>query len=241
MPRPLKRLLQSSAAQRALAAAIMAYLRLVYLTGRWRNEGHDRAEAALASGRPVLVALWHNRIAMMPYAWPNRRGAIRMLISGHRDGRLVGLSLGLFGMRSVAFRGKAGEGARATRALVKDMKAGMIGGMTPDGPRGPRMLAKPGVCDIARLADAVVLPVSYACSRRKVMASWDRFVVPLPFARGLILWGEPIDLRGARDARAKEARRRTIEAAITALGDEADRRMGVAPIPPARAGEGAAR
>lgn len=233
MAGPIKRLLQSSVAQRLIAVAVMAYLRLVHATGRWRVEGRDGMEAAHASGRPVLVALWHNRIAMMPYAWPERRGRVRMLISGHRDGRLVGLTLGLFDMGWVAFRGGRGEGARASRALVKDMKSGMIGAMTPDGPRGPRMVAKPGVCDIARLADAVVLPVSYGCSRRKVLASWDRFVLPLPFARGLILWGQPIDLAGARDPQAREAKRRAIEAAITRLGDEADRRMGVEPIAPA--------
>ncbi len=64
--------------------------------------------------------------------------------------------------------------------------------MTPDGPRGPAEIVKPGAAQLARLTGNPVIPLAFSCSRGKRFDSWDRFLVPYPFSQGVIVWGEPL-------------------------------------------------
>ncbi|MEX2450013.1 MAG: hypothetical protein WD407_04080, partial [Rhodospirillales bacterium] len=108
---------------------------------------------------------------------------------------------------------------------------------TPDGPRGPRMRASDGIVTIARLAGAPIVPVSFGAARRRVLNTWDRFVLALPFSRGVIVWGDPIVIeRDADDAKLDEARR-AVEDALNAITAEADALCGCAPVEPAAVNE----
>jgi len=225
---------------RALLCAIAAlYIRLVRASGRWRVVGAEHPAAFWDAGRPFILAFWHGRLLMMPYCW--RRGvAMNMLISRHPDGRLIARTIGHFGLGAVA--GSSGKGGRAAlREILRAIGRGECVGITPDGPRGPRMRASPGVVDIARLSGVPVLPAAFATSRRKVLGSWDRFVVPLPFSRGVFVWGAPIAVPRNADAGAREAARRQVEDGLNAVTAEADRLVGQATIDPATDDSGAAR
>jgi lysophospholipid acyltransferase (LPLAT)-like uncharacterized protein len=94
------------------------------------------------------------------------------------------------------------------------------------------MRASEGIVTVARVSGAAVLPCSFSCRNRVVLNSWDRFVIPLPFTRGVIIWGDPITV--ARDAGAAEieAVRLKIEEGLTAITDAADAAMDVAPVAP---------
>lgn len=222
--------------QTILAWVVVAYIRLVRYTGSWRVEGNVARDEALARGTPIVAALWHNRILMMPYAWLGMRRAITLLISGHRDGMMVGRCMGLFGMAHIPV-GKGAARGMAVKSAVRALRANRILGVTPDGPRGPRMRVKPGIVEIAKLAGASIVPVAYSTSNRRLVGSWDRFIVPLPFSRGLVLWGEPIPVPRDADPATVERLRLDLEERLTALTDEADRMMGVAPIKPAAVSE----
>ena len=155
---------------------------------------------------------------MTPYALGGESANVRVLISTHRDGRIISRAMQYFNIDTISgssSRGGAGAFRRAARFL---RHAGVLG-ITPDGPRGPRMRASDGVIALARLTGAPILPLAYATSRRIVLGSWDRFIVPLPFARGTFIWGTPIRIN--RDAD-REAARRTVENALNAAAEQAD-------------------
>jgi len=228
--RPLKWLGRRRWGRRALGLLIALYIKLVWRTSRWRDAGPSR-RAALGDGSlTAIVVFWHGRLLMMP---PVARGLpVRMLISGHRDGRIIADTLGHFGLATVAGSTARG-GSRALRAVLRLLAEGITVGFTPDGPRGPRMRASAGAAAAARLAGVPVLPVAYGHSRRRVLGSWDRFVLPLPFGRGVFVWGRPIDVPRDGGSAALEAARRSIEEELNRITREADRLCGVDPVEPA--------
>lgn len=160
-----------------------------------------------------------------------------MLISRHRDGQLIARTVAHLGIGSIAgSSGKGGTdkgGAAALREMVRTLKRGGYVGITPDGPRGPRMRAAKGVIDAARLAGVPIVPAAYAVTRRKVVSSWDRFIVALPFGRGVLMWGAPIVVPADADQEQRERLRAQLEERLNALTEEADRLCGHAPILPA--------
>lgn len=225
--RPLKAILRNEGVRRVLCRIAGLYVRLVWLTGRWTIEGDAVPEARWDRGAPFLLAFWHGRLLMMPYCW--RRGQpIHMVISEHRDGRLIANTMKPFGIDSIQGSSSRG-GVEALRVMKKTVKAGHCIGVTPDGPRGPRMRASVGIVRIARMTGVPVIPATYGASRGRTLASWDRFLVPWPFTRGVILWGAPIEVSAKDDI---EAKRQEVEDALTALQQEADRRTGRPPVEP---------
>lgn len=231
MNRGLKAILRRSWVKTALCAVIASYIRLVHGTSRWRVEGAAIPARLWDAKRPFILAFWHGRLMMMPYCW--RRGMpIGMLISHHPDGQFISHTVSHFHIGTIVGSSSRG-GAAAMRALMKSLSDGVSIGMTPDGPRGPRMRASLGVIQTARLAGVPILPCAYAVARRRMLSSWDRFILALPFTRGLIVWGEPISVpRDATDSAIEEARQ-LLESRLIAITEAADRQCGVAPVEPA--------
>jgi lysophospholipid acyltransferase (LPLAT)-like uncharacterized protein len=227
---PIKKILQSDAAMAFACFVGSLYIRLVRYTGRWRVEGEHIPESFRSAGKPFILAFWHGRLLMMPYCW-RRTDLVNMLISGHRDGRLISQTVKHFNIGTVVGSTTSG-GAQAMRHLIRLMRSGGIVGITPDGPRGPRMRAGGGTVALARLSGAAIVPATFAASRRRVMGSWDRFVLALPFSRGVFLWGEPIVVPQDADDETLEARRQALEAAMNDLAGRADAMMGQAAIEP---------
>ena len=229
----LKKILQSNLTMAVVCFIGALYIRLVRWTGRWRIEGEDIPESFRKAGKPFILSFWHGRILMMPYCW-RRTDLTNMLISGHRDGRLISQTVKHFNIESVVGSTSKG-GAQATRRLIKLMRDGGIVGITPDGPRGPRMRVSEGTIALARLSGAPILPTTYSATRRRILGSWDRFVLVLPFSRGVFLWGDPIEVPRDADAAMLEAKRIEVEDVMNALADRADAMMGqprVEPAPP---------
>ena len=230
---------------RIVACRLIAfYIYLVWVTGRWEVRNGGVAEALWREKSSFILAFWHGRLLMMPAMWP-RGFPMHVLISKHRDGEIISRAIGFFGIGTV--RGSAAKpgstrdkgGAAALRGMLKVLKAHEYVGMTPDGPRGPRMQASEGVISVARVSGVPIVPCSFSCRRRVVLNTWDRFVVPLPFTRGVIVWGDPIVVdRSAGEAELEQVRLR-VEAAITRVTHESDTAMGVEPTLPAMAGEAA--
>lgn len=182
-----------------------------------RNQHH--LETCLRQGRPVICAFWHGRMLMMPFACPDLQVAV--LISHHRDGESIGRiakRLGFFLIRGSATRG----GAEALRRMVMALQQGLHVAITPDGPRGPRERVKIGIIKLAKLTGCPILPVAFGCSSPLFLNSWDAFLIPLPFSRGVYVWGEPLSVRPDSDEAEMAKKRQILEERLNALTLEAD-------------------
>ncbi len=222
-----------------LATRVIAfYIRLLGRTARWRVIGLDAPVATVEGGQPIVGAFWHGRMVMMPDLWRRHGGDrfdFRMLISRHRDGRLIARTIAHLGFDTITGSSSRG-GARALREIVEAVEKGASIGITPDGPRGPRMRASAGVASIGRLTGAPVFAISFSASRRRLLKSWDRFVLPMPFARIVVVIKGPIAVPNEDGPEALESARLVIEDALNEATREADRLCGWTPVEPAPVG-----
>ncbi|MEE8444443.1 MAG: lysophospholipid acyltransferase family protein, partial [Alphaproteobacteria bacterium] len=208
------------------------YIRLVYYTSRWTVLHGDIPGGFWDRGEPFIGCFWHGRLMMMLYGWDRRRAPVQILISRHRDGRLIARTIGHFGIGTITGSTSKG-GTAAARAVLRVLNAGNYVAFTPDGPRGPRMRMSPGIIDTARLAGVPIVTGSYSVRRRWVLGTWDRLVMPLPFTRGVFVFGEPVHVARDADAKARERARKLVEDRLNAITDEADRRCGWPSMAPA--------
>src|SRR5271165_2070072 len=221
----MKRLLRHPATQAVLVWLGGLYLMLALRTTRWVLDGAEHL-APCAAGQTAVAAFWHERLALMPMLWLTLRRMDRaqrghVLVSRHRDGRLIGSVMRRFGV-GLLFGSSRRGGAASLRAALPLLARGEHLIITPDGPRGPRRVAAPGVAQIAALSGVKVLPCAAQTSRRRVLRSWDRMVIPLPFGRGVLVCLPPIAV--ARDG--WQAAVPSIAAALTAAADRADHLCG---------------
>lgn len=211
-----------------LAWMLSVYLRFTMRTTRWTFEGAENAAPFLHTGN-VIVAFWHERLAVMPAFWrhcaaqvPPGTLRIYLLVSPHRDGQLIGSILRPLGMDTVSGSSNRRPVAGLKAALDR-LGPGTVVSIVPDGPRGPAYEPAPGVAALAALSGRPVLPISAQTTRHHRTRSWDRMIVPLPFARGTLVCGPPITV--TRETMAESLPR--IAAALTAAAALADRGCGL--------------
>ena len=215
------------------SAAAAAYIRLIYRTNRWERIGFEIADRLLGEKRRAIICFWHGRLLMMPYGIHGDR-PFHILISDHRDGRLIARTVRRFGIQTIP-GSSSRDPVKALYRMAALSRNYDLPCVTPDGPRGPRMRAAVGAVLAAEMADAVLVPVGYSTSRRRLLTSWDRFLLPLPFGRGVFVIGPEIEVPGSLDPARREALRLRLEGALNEVTAEADRRMGHAPVEPAAA------
>lgn len=206
-----------------IAARVIAnYIRLVAWTGRWRILGDATVQDLVRHNQPVLLAFWHGRLLMIPYAYQRLGGRkVHILISEHRDGELIARTMAHWGYQAV--RGSSRRGAaKGLRGMLRIARSGSDLAITPDGPRGPREVLQSGVLEIARIAQIPIVPVSYSARWARTIKSWDRFLLPLPFTRGTILWGEPLWIPADANAETMASIGRSLETEMRNLTKRAD-------------------
>jgi lysophospholipid acyltransferase (LPLAT)-like uncharacterized protein len=222
----MKRLAKHPFAQSILARVLGTYLGFALRTTRWSLEGHEHM-APHAAGAPVVVAFWHERLPLMPMLWlkarqsadgRNAHNRVHVLVSRHRDGQFIGAVVSRFALDVVLGSSSRG-GAKGLRTLLNLLAGGDHIAITPDGPRGPRRVAAPGVAQLAAMSGAPVLPCAAQTTRRWVLRTWDRMVVPKPFGRGVVVCLPTIGVSRENWQDAVPA----IGAAMSAAADKADR------------------
>src|SRR5438552_8391208 len=178
-------------------------VRLLGATLRLTIFGLDSLVPAWREGRPLVSALWHGRLLMVPWVRarlaPARGGrAIRVLASRSRDGELIARFARRFGLETV--RGSSSRGgAAALRGLAAALRAGDDVVVAPDGPRGPRQRVQPGLAALAALTGAPVVPLAFAARPARRLHTWDAFLIPAPFARCALVFGDAVCVRRDED------------------------------------------
>lgn len=232
-----KKVLGSRWVRGAACWLVAQYIRFVWHSGRWQVLGEENFRKVWDANESGILCFWHGRLLMMPYSW-QRPKRINMLISAHRDGELIANTVKHLGVDwvkgSAAKDGKSKGGAEALRTMLRALKSDEWVGITPDGPRGPRMRISDGVITIARMSGAAIMPLTFGVKRGKVLGSWDRFLLPSPFSSGVLMWGEPFYVPRDLDADGLEAKRLELEGIMNTMTAEADRMTGRRPIEPSR-------
>lgn len=193
---------------------LFVVLRLLTATYRVRVLGPDEP------GHPVVYAFLHGR--QLPLFRYRRRPGMAVLSSLSRDGRLQAGILRRLGFTVLDGSSTRG-GARGLAAMIRCVKRGLDAAFAVDGPKGPYGEPKAGVLSVARRAAAVLVPITTAAAPATVLRrTWDRYLVPWPFARVVILRGEAVRLPpDASDAELEQARRR-LGASLVELTERAE-------------------
>ena len=138
--------------------------------------------------QPLIFAFWHGQL--LPLLWHHRGQGVTVLVSEHGDGEVVTRVAHALGYRTV--RGSTTRGGgRALLGMARAVAAGSDVAFTPDGPRGPAETFSPGALIVAQRTGAPIVPVAAGVSRAWRLRSWDRFVIPKPFARVVVAYGDP--------------------------------------------------
>ena len=132
-------------------------------TMTWRIEGAEHVDRLFREEKRVILAFWHAQQLMMPLALPGLEAHV--LISQHRDGELIRRIVARFGLDAVRGSSTRG-GAEAFRQLIRLGRSGGNLVLTPDGPKGPRQVAKVGVVQLARATGLPIIPMAFGCSKK---------------------------------------------------------------------------
>ena len=187
---------------------------------RVKVEGFEHVEKLRRAGAPIVYAFWHSRLLYLSYS-PLFRGTAAM-VSQHRDGEYIARVIQALG--SVAVRGSTSR--NATRALAERARLGRSGvpaGLTVDGPRGPAEQVQGGVIELASLAGATIVPLTFHCRPAWRLKSWDRFLVPRGYGRGILLFAPPIEVPSPCSRQQLEEKRLEVQRVLDALTQRVER------------------
>jgi lysophospholipid acyltransferase (LPLAT)-like uncharacterized protein len=183
-------------------------------TFRWREEGAGQYRRVLDGGRRPIMAFWHGRI--LPATVYFRRRGIVVITSENFDGEWIAGIIERFGYGTA--RGSTSRGAvKALVQLKRAMAAGKPAAFTLDGPRGPARVAQPGAIWLAKATGNPIIPFHIESDRHWTANSWDRTMVPKPWATVAVAIGEPMEIDSRADEAAVEGGRRELESRLTSL------------------------
>lgn len=238
-----KRFMRSKAMQVSLGWLVAAYMTLVKYTTRWEVERYEQARPIIESGKGFIGMTWHSRFMMLTAAWKKSYQQPYVLISRSRDGEIVAHTSHFLGLKTIrgsakkmakdGMAAKAKGGDKAGRDILSALSHDACIVITPDGPRGPRQRLGDGPLRLAKAAGVPILPCIFAVSARKQFNSWDKFVFPLPFGRGRIIWGTAVNVPKTASAQKIENIRQMIESEMNLFLSSADRAMGHDAVEPA--------
>jgi lysophospholipid acyltransferase (LPLAT)-like uncharacterized protein len=169
------------------------FLRILGSTWRFRVVNGEFVRDLRASRQGFIFSLWHGQL--LPLLWFHRNEGALVLISEHRDGELVARAAASLGYGLI--RGSTTRGAdRALISISRELQTGREVAITPDGPRGPARKFAPGALIAAQRADCFIVPAVALADRAWNLRSWDRFMIPKPFAKVTVAYGTPTKVLG---------------------------------------------
>lgn len=167
------------------------------LSWRFRIRHEERWQRLVDGRKPFIFLLWHE--ALLPLLWRHRGQQVAIVVSEAREGRYLGDYAQRHGYHLVPGSSTRG-GTRALLGAIRALDDGCTIAITPDGPRGPRRDLKPGVVRAAQRAGAMILPLHATTRSAWHLGSWDRMLVPKPFAQIELAYGEPFGVGNESDA-----------------------------------------
>jgi lysophospholipid acyltransferase (LPLAT)-like uncharacterized protein len=187
-----QKLVKSNFFTNLFAYSLVLYLKVAFLFQKkiFRNKGLKLAFEF--SNKPCIFVFWHGRMAFIGLI-ALKKSYYSIIISKHNDGKLISKVMEILGFNTI--RGSSNDkknrgGVKATVEAINAIKQGQKLVITPDGPKGPAFKLKKSVLYLAQKTGVPIIPVSFSCSRKKVLSSWDSLIFPLPFGKSSFVFGQ---------------------------------------------------
>lgn len=196
---------------------------IIYLLGiTYRKEvvGAESEQSLIRKDINPIYALWHGRLLYLPflYRWQEK---LYSLVSPSTDGEIIARTLRMFGVRAI--RGSSYKsGSKAFRELIRIVRDKGLVFITVDGSRGPVFKVQKGILHLAKISGKPILPITYGAEKAHVFKSWDRFIIPHPFTRVVVIYGEPVYVARDLSEEEIEEKRIELEKSLTEMTDKAD-------------------
>ena len=195
----IKNFLKNYFIKKFLSLVGALYVYIVYISSQKTFINKDNFNKLILENKSFIYALWHDQLLLSPFTWQTKN-RIDILISKHKDGDIIADLIKYHGFNSI--RGSTNNPSKekekntisSIRKIIKTLKANVSIGITPDGPRGPRHKVSEGTINIARISNKKILPMALAYKEQWVLNTWDKFIIPKPFNKICIVWGDPIDI-----------------------------------------------
>ena len=187
----------------------------IYRSIRWTYLIESEKSDIFNSHKVMIFCCWHNRLFLGPHILPRNR-IINALQSSHSDGMITSTAFKFLGMNVIL--GSSGKGGmQAFRKMVKCMQLGESIAITPDGPKGPKEKVKDGVIKLAQITNSPIIPLVWSTKKFKIINSWDNFIIPIPFSKGVYSFGKPIYVKKGINNDEFEISRKKLEREIKRL------------------------
>jgi lysophospholipid acyltransferase (LPLAT)-like uncharacterized protein len=203
-----------------IAGAVYAMIRTLGPTLRYEVLGWQHAERVYASGRRCIWAFWHRII--IPIVWWHRNHGTVVMNTTAFDGQWTRKVIERLGFGTAQGSSSRG-GLRGLAVMARRLEEGLDCAFTIDGPRGPRYVAKPGPVMLARKTGCPVMVFHIGVDRGKTFQkTWDHFLLPMPFARTVILFAPPIYVPSNADQGMLEAKHAEMQRELERVRDIAE-------------------
>lgn len=197
---------------------LYAYIHILCRTIRATNQNKSAEDYFLNLPGNYILTLWHGRIFYLFFHFRDRPDCF-LLVSPSVDGDLLARVASMMGYSVI--RGSTFKSATAgARSLIKVLRKNQRIIVVADGSRGPRYKAQPGCIQLARATGAPVIPMTYDAKHKIEFKSWDRFVLPMPFTRCNINFGQPIHVLRSADETTIQSKREEMETSLNQLTAE---------------------
>ena len=213
--RVIKRFSKTHIGQKLIGFLFYSITSLISRSIRWEYLVQNEKSNIFNSNKEYIFCCWHNKLFLGPHLLPRNR-VINALQSSHSDGMVTSLAFKYLGMNVILGSSKKG-GMQAFRKMVKCIKSGESVAITPDGPKGPKEKVKEGIIKLAQITETSIIPLVWTTNKFKLINSWDNFVLPYPFSKGVYSFGKPIYVKKQINEYELETARQSLENEIKRL------------------------
>ena len=186
----IKKFLQNENIQNLVGFLISLYVKICFHTSLWYVKNNKILETHIKKKSKIIVIFWHNRLLMAPFCWEYKNN-FKMLISSHRDGRIISSAVSHLGIDTIEGSSNKNKISSA-KQIINELSQKNIIGITPDGPRGPNQKIKEGLISMQKKTNSVIFPLCLSAKFYKQLSSWDKFMFVFPFNKFVVVWGKPI-------------------------------------------------
>ena len=181
---------KTSFGQKFIGFLFYIITKISFISIRWECLNEDQKSSIFNVDNQCIFCCWHNKLFLGPHLLPRNR-TINALQSSHSDGMITSVAFKYLGMNVILGSSMKG-GMQAFRKMIKCIQNGESIAITPDGPKGPKETVKEGIIKLAQITGAPIVPLVWTTKKFKLIDSWDNFVIPFPFSKGIYTFGKPI-------------------------------------------------